>query len=147
MNASVRRLLSDYGLLDQPAGWELSGRVRPDLVVCDECDALYKRRALAPREIARCPRCRIALWSHYGGSGPAVSFVRVGTLDEPDRLPPDAHIFTASKQPWVLLPPGTPAFAEYYERETLWPAESLARRERLLPQIAAWQAARQKKDA
>lgn len=57
MNASVRRLLSDYGLLDQPAGWELSGRVRPDLVVCDECDALYKRRALAPREIARCPRC------------------------------------------------------------------------------------------
>ncbi|MFO1274136.1 MAG: GFA family protein [Rubrivivax sp.] len=99
------------------------------------------------QQIARCPRCRIALWSHYGGSGPAVSFVRVGTLDEPDRLPPDVHIFTASKQPWVLLPPGTPAFAEYYERETLWPAESLARRERLLPQIAAWQAARQKKDA
>ena len=33
-------------------------------------------------------------------------FVRVGTLDEPDRMPPDIHIFTASKQPWVVLPRG-----------------------------------------
>jgi hypothetical protein len=32
-----------------------------------------------------------------------VRFVRVGTLDEPDRLPPDIHIFTASKQPWVVI--------------------------------------------
>ena len=64
--------------------------------------------------IVRCARCRVALWSHYAGSGDAVSFVRVGTLDDPDRLPPDIHIFTMSKQPWVLLPPGTPAVAEYY---------------------------------
>ena len=28
----------------------------------------------------------------------------MGTLDEPDLLPPDIHIFTASKQPWVVLP-------------------------------------------
>jgi hypothetical protein len=52
------------------------------------------------QKIARCPRCRIAIWSHYGGSGPLVQFVRVGTLDEPDRLAPNIHIFTASKQPW-----------------------------------------------
>jgi hypothetical protein len=61
-----------------------------------------------------------------------VRFVRVGTLDEPDRLPPDIHIFTASKQPWVVLPPGTPAVAEYYDREKYWPAESLERRRTLL---------------
>ncbi|MDC6168671.1 GFA family protein [Paucibacter sp. XJ19-41] len=82
--------------------------------------------------IARCPQCRIALWSHYAGAGRSISFVRVGTLDEPDHLPPDIHIFTASKQPWVLLPPGTPAVPEYYERKTYWPAESLARRAALL---------------
>ena len=80
------------------------------------------------QKIARCPKCRIALWSHYAGAGPVVSFVRVGTLDNPDALPPDIHIFTASKQPWVVLPSGTPAVPEYYEREKYWPAESLARR-------------------
>ncbi len=93
------------------------------------------------QQIARCPGCRIALWSHYAGAGPLVSFVRVGTLDDPDRCPPDIHIFTASKQPWVLLPPGTPAVAEYYDRQQHWPAESLARRQVLLPRIEAYQAA------
>jgi hypothetical protein len=80
------------------------------------------------QKISRCPKCRIALWSNYGGGGDAVRFVRVGTLDEPDRLPPDVHIFTASKQPWLVLPPDTPAFSEYYKATELWPAESLARR-------------------
>src|ERR1043165_9021048 len=66
------------------------------------------------QKIVRCPRCHIAVWSHYAGAGDAVRFVRVGTLDEPDRLPPDVHIFTASKQPWGILSAGTPAVAEYY---------------------------------
>ena len=65
--------------------------------------------------IVRCPTCRVAVWSHYAGAGDACRFVRVGTLDEPDRLPPDIHIFTSSKQPWVVLPPGTPAVPEYYD--------------------------------
>ena len=80
----------------------------------------------------RCPRCRIALWSHYAGAGRRVAFVRVGTLDEPDRLPPDIHIFTRSQQPWFELPAGTPAVAEYYDRERFWPAASLQRRHALL---------------
>jgi len=90
---------------------------------------------------ARCPQCRIAVWSNYAGAGPLVRFVRVGTLDEPDHLPPDIHIFTASKQPWVIIPPGVPSVPEYYEREKHWPAESLARRQAMLPQIEAYQAA------
>ena len=80
------------------------------------------------QKITRCPSCRVALWSNYGGSGDAIRFIRVGTLDEPERLPPDIHIYTASKQPWVILPPGTPAVAGFYEREEVWPEESLARR-------------------
>lgn len=82
--------------------------------------------------IARCPTCRVALWSHYAGAGTAVSFVRVGTLDEPALLPPDVHIFTASKQPWVVLGTGTPAFTEYYAASELWPAASLERRAALM---------------
>jgi hypothetical protein len=84
------------------------------------------------QRIARCPSCHVALWSNYGGGGDAVRFVRVGTLDEPDRLPPDVHIFTASKQPWVVLAPGTPAVPEYYKASELWPKESLERRAALL---------------
>lgn len=84
------------------------------------------------QKIARCPVCRIALWSHYAGAGDAVAFVRVGTLDEPDRLPPDIHIFTMSKQPWVELPSGTPAVHEYYKASEHWPPESLARRAELI---------------
>ena len=35
------------------------------------------------QKIARCPQCRIALWSNYAGGGDKVKFVRVGTLDAP----------------------------------------------------------------
>jgi hypothetical protein len=89
------------------------------------------------QKIARCPTCRIAVWSHYSGAGPAVAFVRVGTLDEPDHLPPDIHIFTASKQPWVVIPPGHTAVPEYYDLKEHWPAESLERRKVLRAKIEA----------
>ncbi len=84
------------------------------------------------QKISRCPRCHVALWSNYGGAGDTVRFVRVGTLDDPDRFPPDIHIYTASKQPWVVLPPATPAVAEYYKAPERWPKESLERRAALL---------------
>jgi hypothetical protein len=84
------------------------------------------------QKVVRCPNCRIALWSHYSGAGDAISFVKVGTLDVPDRLPPDIHIFTASKQPWVILPQGAAAVEAYYDRTHYWPADSLARRQALL---------------
>lgn len=94
------------------------------------------------QQIARCPSCRVALWSHYAGAGPLIAFVRVGTLDEPDSLPPDIHIFTATKQPWVILADATPAVAEFYDRKRYWPAGSLARREAIAAQIDAYKASR-----
>ena len=87
------------------------------------------------QRISRCPRCRVALWSNYAGAGDTLHFVRVGTLDDPDRLPPDIHIYTASKQPWVVLPAGVPAVPEYYRRSEHWPQASLDR-------LAALRAAR-----
>ncbi|MBU6484771.1 MAG: GFA family protein [Betaproteobacteria bacterium] len=80
------------------------------------------------QKISRCPRCHVAVWSNYAGAGDAVRFVRVGTLDDPDLLPPDIHIFTSSKQPWVVLPPGARAVSEFYEIEREWPPQSLERR-------------------
>jgi len=84
------------------------------------------------QKISRCPRCFVALWSNYAGAGDAVRFVRVGTLLEPGRLPPDIHIFTSTKQPWVVIPPGMPAVPEYYDRRKYWPKDSLERREAML---------------
>jgi hypothetical protein len=92
------------------------------------------------QSIARCPACRIAVWSHYAGAGPVIKFVRVGTLDNPDLLPPDIHIFVRSKQPWVIIPEGVPLVPEYYDREKYWPPQSLARRQAFLPAIEAHRA-------
>ncbi len=81
------------------------------------------------QEIARCPECHVALWSHYAGLRRKLAFVRVGTLENPGACPPDVHIFTSTKLPWIVLPEGALAFEEYYSTSQLWPAASLARRE------------------
>lgn len=99
------------------------------------------------QQIARCPHCRVALWSHYASAGPVVAFIRVGTLDNPDLLPPDVHLFTESKQPWVVLPGGAPTMPAYYDREKIWSANSLERRRVLLPLIEAYQRSQAYPDA
>ena len=84
-----------------------------------------------PHVIHRCVACGTAMWSNYGGLT-KLRFVRVGTLDEPSALKPDVHIYTRSKQPWIVLPDGVPAFEAYYSSKELWPAESLERRKAVL---------------
>jgi hypothetical protein len=81
------------------------------------------------QRISRCPVCRVALWSNYGGAGDVIRFVRVGTLLEPGRLPPDVHIFTSTKLPWVTLTGDIPVFEEYYRTREQWPEASLERRQ------------------
>lgn len=96
----------------------------PEMVVTPSASGRGQR-------IARCPQCRVALWSHYSGLGDAVRFIRTGTLDNPDRLSPDIHIYTMSKQPWVVIPSGTPVMREYYDSREYWPEASLQRLRRL----------------
>lgn len=93
---------------------------RPELIMTPSASGRGQR-------IARCPACRVAVWSHYAGAGDKVCFVRVGTLDEPARVPPDIHIYTTTKQPWVVIPEGARAVPEYYRRSEVWREESLAR--------------------
>jgi len=93
----------------------------------------------ANQRISRCPNCQVAVWSYYlvmfGGIGDLVRFIRVGTLDDPGNVPPDVHIYTSSKQPWVVLPPGALAVGEYYVAEEVWPKESLERRAALIKAV------------
>lgn len=79
------------------------------------------------QKLSRCPGCRVVLWSNYMGLGEAVNFVRVGTLDDPSLVPPDIHIFTDTKAPWVTLPEDLPAMTGFYDRREHWPADSLDR--------------------
>ncbi len=79
------------------------------------------------QKIWRCLDCRVAVWSNYSGAGDKVRFVRVGTLDNPDALPPDIHIYTVSKQPWVVIPEGARSMPEYYDPHEVWSADSRAR--------------------
>ena len=77
------------------------------------------------QRIFRCPTCQVAVFSEYGR--PEVRFVRGGTLDNPSEVTPDVHIYTRSKVGWVTLPDSAPAFEDYYDSGTLWPAASLER--------------------
>ncbi|MCW8832532.1 MAG: GFA family protein [Colwellia sp.] len=86
------------------------------------------------QKIARCPKCEVALWSNYfmGGIKDMIRFIRVGTLDNPDQFPPDVHIYTESKQPWVKLATDDAIFTKFYEFEKTWTAENENRRKSLL---------------
>jgi hypothetical protein len=43
---------------------------------------------------------------------PGIAVVRAGTLDRSNELIVTAHIWTRSKQPWLELPDGAPAWSE-----------------------------------
>jgi hypothetical protein len=87
------------------------------------------------QRIARCPKCQIAVWSYYlamqGGVGELIRFIRVGTLDNPGEVPPDVHIYTSTKMPWVILPPDTLAFEAFYVINEVWSEDSIKRRKAL----------------
>jgi hypothetical protein len=94
----------------------LAGEPRPVEVPRDDGSA---------QRIYRCPECQVAVFSEYGG--PAVRFVRGGTLDDPTSVTPDVHIYTRSKVAWVALPDSAPAFEVFYDLDAVWPAASLER--------------------
>jgi hypothetical protein len=83
------------------------------------------------------------VWSNYGGGEDFLRFVKVGTLDHPDTCPPDIHIYTESKQPWVKLDDYTPSVQQYYDRTEYWPKESLDRREKMIADFKAKKAEEQ----
>lgn len=104
-------------------------------IQADELETIVNpSRSGQGQRIHRCAQCRTALWSHYayGSIGDQLAFLRVGTLDDPKTMPPDVHIFTATKQPWFHLPEGVPTFPGYYRACEVWSQDALARRRALV---------------
>lgn len=111
----------------ETARLEVQGAV-PDLILTPSASGKGQK-------IARCPACRVAVWSHYATLDTKLAFVRVGTLDDPSRAAPDVHIFTSTKQPWVILPAGAEAYPEFYspaDRVRMFGPERMARHEALI---------------
>ena len=95
------------------------------------------------QRIARCPKCKVAVWSEYlvmtKGLKNILLFIRVGTLDNPGEQPPDVHIYTSSKVPWVHIPSDVPAFDGYYKTRDTWTKVSLERLAALRAEVAELQ--------
>ena len=112
---------------------------RVELLEGDVVDVSVPSPSGKGQKISRCPKCQVAVWSYYlvmyGGIGELIRFIRVGTLDEPGRLPPDVHIYASSKVAWLQLPDGALAVDEYYVTEEVWSEESLARRHALMDMV------------
>ena len=85
----------------------------------------------AGQTVARCSNCGVAVWSNYHafskGQTDIVRFVRVGTLDNPQRLPPDVHIFDAERNTCAPEPANTPRYKAFYDLGEVWRPESLRR--------------------
>jgi len=77
--------------------------------------------------ITRCEMCGVAVFSSYMVRLGKLRYVRVGTLNEPDRCPPDVQIFTSSKQAWVPLSKDIPVFKGFYKFDEVWPQHALDR--------------------
>ena len=83
-----------------------------------------------PQEVFRCAKCGTALWSKYHAAPGDTVLLRAGTLDRPEAVKPDVHIFTRSKLPWLELPEGVPSFEAFYKLPDVWPPESMTRWQR-----------------
>lgn len=88
----------------------------------------------AGQTIVRCPRCFAAVWSEYA-FGPAVRFVKSGTLDRAWLVEPDLHIYVRSKRPFVAIDDGKLQFQEYYDRAKVWRPEGLERWARVMVEV------------
>jgi len=62
--------------------------------------------------------------------------VRVGTMDDPSQFPPNIHIFTSSKLPWVTFGPDEKVVPEFYDLNEVWSDEARERR-RIMRERAA----------
>lgn len=80
-----------------------------------------------PHDVFFCDQCGTYLWSRYHGAPGDPLFVRAGTLDHPEAVEPDVHIFTRSKLAWLNLPADARAYKSFYKIDEVWPAASKER--------------------
>ena len=66
---------------------------------------------------------------------PATALLKTGTLDDLRDITINAHISTKRKHEWLALPENVPQFQDGYDRDSVWPRESLERLRRAIEDI------------
>ena len=79
-----------------------------------------------------CTKCGVYIYCKYKIAEPEKRIaLRTKTLNDHNRFPPQAHIFVKDKDPWINLEGIKNCFDAMYDRDTVWPEDSLkALRER-----------------
>ena len=77
-------------------------------------------------------KCGTFIWCEYHVAPKGFLVLRTGTLDKPNNVEPEAHIFTTQKLPWLPLPKDVPCFPEMYNRIETWPEASNQTMDRLV---------------
>jgi hypothetical protein len=74
---------------------------------------IYRRTADSgrPSETGFCPECGTQIYGRPQWR-PDTIVLRPGTLDDRSWIEPDVHIWTRSKQTWVMIPEDVPSFEE-----------------------------------
>ena len=73
-----------------------------------------------------CIKCGTYVYADYDSAVRRLT-VRTKTLDNPEKFPPQVHIFTKNKDPWLNLSDDVICFKEMYDPKKIWPEESLNR--------------------
>jgi hypothetical protein len=66
-----------------------------------------------------CPQCQCRIYG-TNEARPGIAIVRAGSFDHSHEIVPDFHVWTQSKQPWVVIPAGAVALATQPEDTQGW---------------------------
>tara|TARA_B100000579_G_scaffold278075_1_gene230015 strand:- start:122 stop:604 length:483 start_codon:yes stop_codon:yes gene_type:complete len=73
-----------------------------------------------------CNKCGAYVYADYDSAFKRLT-LRTKTLNNPENFPPQVHIFTKDKDPWLNLSKDVTCFEEMYDPKKIWPEESLKR--------------------
>ena len=73
-----------------------------------------------------CAKCGTYLYADYDSAIKRLT-VRTKTLYSSERFPPQVHIFTKDKDPWINLSGDKNCYKEMYDPKKEWPEESIKR--------------------
>ena len=71
-----------------------------------------------------CTKCGTYIYTDYASAVGRLT-VRTKTLDNSESFPPQVHIFTKDKDPWLNLTDDVICFEKMYDPKKTWPEESL----------------------
>ena len=81
-----------------------------------------------------CKKCGVYIYADYETAVRRLT-VRTKTLENSDMFPPQVHIFTKDKDPWLNLSGDQNCYEEMYDPNKEWPEESIKRYKEYLNKI------------